>query len=199
MKNKLKKTIGSSLFIAAILLIISLAVLMPVLNMLLLGAVIAYGIRPLSNKIQSKIKFSSISTIISIIIVVIPLILIFAYTISVIMEFSYSFVSSNHISLNLNQYTNIVNKYLPSEIQSSGAVITTTINQIINDTMKIVFNYFLDFVKSLPIIMVKIFVLLSSTFYFVRDGHKIKEYVFSFIPEEREEFFSKMIIEIKTG
>ena len=197
MKNKLKETIGSSLFIVAILLIISLIVLMPVLNMLLLGAVIAYGIRPIANKIQSKIKFSSISTIISIIIVVIPLILIFAYTILVIIDFSYSFLSSNHISLDFNQSVNIINSYLPTEIQSPATVITATINQIINDVLKIVFSYFVDFIKSLPMVMLQIFVLLFSIFYFVRDEHKIKEYLFSFIPEKRKEFFSNMIIEIK--
>ena len=198
MKNKLKKTIESPLFILAILLIISLIVLMPVLNMLVLGIVIAYGIRPLANKIQSKIKFSSISTIISIILVVIPLILIFTYTVLVIMDFSYSFLTINQISLDFNQDENIINSYLPSEIQSFAAAISTTINQIINDLVKMVFSYFLLFIKSLPIIMLEIFVLLFSIFYFVRDGHKIKEVLFSFIPEEREEFFFNMIIEIKT-
>jgi len=198
MKNKLKETIGSSLFILAILLIISLLVLMPVMNMLLLGAVIAYGIRPIANKIQSKIKYSSISTIISIILVVIPLILIFAYAIAVIMDISYSFVSNNQIALDFNQSENIINSYLPSEIQSSATAITTTIDQIINDAMKMVFSYFLDFIKSLPKVSLQLFVLLFSIFYFARDGEKVKEYLFSFIPKERQEFFSRMIIEVKT-
>jgi len=197
MKNKFAETIGSPLFIVGILLIISLIVLTPVLNMLLLGAVLAYGIRPIAKKIQLKIKFSAISTIISIILVVIPLILIFGYTVSVIMDLSYSFVSSNNISLDFNQSANMTS-YLPSEIQPSATAITTTINQIINDGLKMVFSYFLEFIKSLPLVMLKIFVLLFSTFYFAKDGHKIKKYLFSFIPKERQEFFSHMINEIKT-
>ena len=197
MKNILKETFGSFLFIIAILLAISLVVLIPVLDMLLLGAMIAYGIRPIAKKIQLKIKFSSISTLISIIIVVIPLILLFAYTISVIMSLSHSFVSSNHISIDLNQSPNMINSYLPPEIQSFASAITTMINQIINDGLKMVFSYLVDLIKSLPMVMLQIFVLLFSIFYFVRDGHKIKEYLFPLIPEEKQEFFSHMIGEIK--
>ena len=197
MKNKLKETIGSFLFIVAILLTISLVVLIPVLDMLLLGAMIAYGIRPIANNIQSKIKFSSISTIISIILVVIPLILLFAYTISVIMGLSHSFISSSHSSLDLNQSANIINSYLPPEMQSSASAITSLINQIINDGLKMVFSYLVDFIKSLPMVMLQVFILLFSIFYFVRDGHKVKEYVTPLIPEEKHELFSHMIIEIK--
>jgi predicted PurR-regulated permease PerM len=194
MKKELKEMIGSSLFLIAILLIISLIVLVPVLNMLLLGAVIAYGIRPISSKIQSKIKFSSISTIISIILIVLPLILIFTYVIYIMMDFSYTFISNNNISPDFNQSVNVVNSYLPSGIESSASAI----NQIIFDAMKMVFSYLVGFVKSLPIVMLKLFVLIFSTFYFVRDGHKIKEHLFYLIPKERHEFFTHMIIEIKT-
>ncbi len=199
MKTKIKENLGSSLFIIAILLIISLITIMPVLNMLILGAVIAYGLRPIAKKIQSKVKFPSISILFSIILVVIPLILIFVYMIFVIVDFSYSFVSTNHSLdiLNFDQGINILNSYLPTEMQSSATTITTTINQILNDILKMIFTYFVEFIKSLPMVILQIFILLFSIFYFTRDGHNIKKYVISFIPEERHEFFYNMIIEIK--
>ncbi|KZX17663.1 putative inner membrane protein [Methanobrevibacter cuticularis] len=198
MKNTIKESLGSSLFIIAVLLAISLITLMPILNVLLLGAIIAYGIRPLSRKLQKKLKFSSVSIILSIILVVIPLILVLAYTISVIMDLS-SFISSNDLfnSISLTQNIDSINTYLPTEMKSSTATITTTINESITDILKTVLEYFIEFIKSLPFVALQLFVLLFSTFYFARDGHKIKPYVTSFIPENRHRFFKHMLNEIK--
>ncbi len=201
MKDKIVDTVGSSLFIIAILLIISLITLMPIVNMLILGAIIAYGIRPISNKIQTKLKYSSVSIIISIILVIIPLILIFGYTISVIVDLSYSFLSNNQNALanfSINQGLSIINSYIPVQMHSSTAAITSTITGVVNDILKMVFSYFVDFVKSLPFVMLQLFVLVFSSFYFAKDGHKLTSYVNAFIPEERHEFFVHMVKEVKT-
>lgn len=201
MKEKIFDTVGSSLFIIAVLLIISLFTLIPILNMVILGIIIAYGLKPIKRKIESKIKYPSISIIISIIIVVIPLILLFAYTLSVTIDLSYTFINNNHNILNqisLNQATDIINGYIPAEMQSSTQSLTSTLTELVNDILKLFFGYFIEFVKSLPFVMVQIFVLIFSIFYFSRDGYKIKSYVKAFIPENKHEFFGNMVKEIKT-
>ncbi|MBZ9571433.1 AI-2E family transporter [Methanobrevibacter sp. TMH8] len=201
MKNKIKDALGSSLFIIAILVIISLFTLMPIVNMLILGGIIAYGLRPVAKKLQTKLKYPSISIILSIILIIIPLILIFAYTISVAITLSYSFISSNQDILNsfsLNNSLDAINTYLPPQMQSSTTTITSTITEVINDILKLVFGYLVNFIQSLPFVMLQIFVLIFSIFYFTKDGHKISEYIYSFIPNEKHEFFSNMINEVKT-
>lgn len=201
MKEKIFDTIGSSLFIILILLIVSLFTLMPILNMIILGIIIAYGIKPIKNKFQSKLKYPSISIILSIVIVVIPLILLFAYTISVTIDLSYTFINNNHnilSQISFNQTTSIINSYIPTEMQSSTESITTTITELINDILKLFFGYFIEFVKSLPFVMIQVFVLIFSTFYFARDGYKVKSYVKAVIPKEKHQFFGNMIKEIKT-
>jgi predicted PurR-regulated permease PerM len=201
MKEKILDTIGSTLFIILILLIISLFTLMPILNMLILGGIIAYGIRPIASKVQSKVKYPSIAIIMSTIIIVIPLILIFAYTILVAVDLSYTFISTNQGALeqiSLNQTVNTINSYIPTQMHSSTESITASIAGVINDILRIVLNYFIELVKSLPFVMVQVFVLLFSVFYFARDGYKVKKYVKAFVPEEKKEIFSKMIKEIKT-
>lgn len=201
MKNKIKDVIGSSLFIIVILLIISLFTLMPILNMLILGGIIAYGLRPIARKLQTKVKYPSISIILSIILIVIPLILLFAYTISVTVDLTYSFITNNQDVLNsfsLNQSIDTVNSYIPSGMQSSTASITSTITGVINDILKLIFGYLVDFIQSLPFVMLQIFVLIFSIFYFTRDGHNIKAYVNSFIPEENQDLFTNMVKEVKT-
>lgn len=199
MKYDLKEIISSPFFIILILLIISLFTLTPVLNMVLLGAIVGWGIRPISNRLQSKLKYSSLSIIIAIIIVVIPLILIGAYTITVMFDLSYSYLSNNSFSqINLNQSLEFFNNNFPHEMQNSTIAITTTINEFINDLLKMIFNYFLDFIKSLPMVALQLFVLIFSIFYFARDGYKIKPYVISFIPKDKYGYFNNMFNEIKT-
>ena len=70
--NKLKLPI----ILIVILLAISFLSVVPVLNMILLGAMLAYGIRPIASKIQTKTKYQSVSIILAIVIVIIPIILV---------------------------------------------------------------------------------------------------------------------------
>ena len=77
----IKDYLNTPILFIIVLLVISLMFVFPVLNMVLLGAILAYGIRPIANKIQSKLKYSSISILLAIVIVLIPLILLVAYII----------------------------------------------------------------------------------------------------------------------
>ena len=61
MEKNFKEYLTPPIILIFALLIISLLVMMPVLDMVILGAILAYGIRPIANKIQSKFKYSSIS------------------------------------------------------------------------------------------------------------------------------------------
>nr|WP_231493803.1 AI-2E family transporter [Methanobrevibacter arboriphilus] len=127
--------------------------------------------------------------------------LLFAYTISVTIDLSYTFINNNHnilSQISFNQTTSIINSYIPTEMQSSTESITTTITELINDILKLFFGYFIEFVKSLPFVMIQVFVLIFSTFYFARDGYKVKSYVKAVIPKEKHQFFGNMIKEIKT-
>ena len=61
----IKDYLNTPILFIIVLLVISLMFVFPVLNMVLLGAILAYGIRPVANKIQSKLKYSSISILLA--------------------------------------------------------------------------------------------------------------------------------------
>ena len=84
MEKNLKEYITPPVMLILFLLIISVMIISPVLNMVILGAILAYGIRPLARKISSKIKFHSVSIFLAVILVMIPLVLLIVYIISVI-------------------------------------------------------------------------------------------------------------------
>ena len=108
----INKYLTPPVILIASLLIISLMIIFPVLNMIILGAILAYGIRPVANKFQSKLKYSSISILMAIIVVLIPLILLFGY---LIYETStlVSWVLANNSYSDVNQIISDISKYLP--------------------------------------------------------------------------------------
>ena len=73
MEKDLKEYITPPVMLILFLLAVSLMFVFPVLNMIILGAILAYGIRPIAKRIESKLKFQSISILLAIIVVIIPL------------------------------------------------------------------------------------------------------------------------------
>jgi len=78
----IKQHLTPPMLLVIFLVIVSLMIVFPVLNMIILGAILAYGIKPVAHKIQSKLKFSSISILLAMVVVLIPLILLIAYIVT---------------------------------------------------------------------------------------------------------------------
>lgn len=175
------------------LLIISLMIIFPVLNMIILGAILAYGIRPVANKFQSKLKFSSISILIAIIVVLIPLVLLFGY---LIYETStlVSWVLANNSYSDVNQIISDISKYLPG---INVTEVNSYIDSAIQNIASYILNYIVSFISKFANITLDLFILVCSIFYFVRDGDRCMEFIKSFVPKDYKEFFDKTIDSIK--
>ncbi|MGC9516556.1 MAG: AI-2E family transporter [Methanomicrobiales archaeon] len=196
---KLKGTLTSAVFVVILLLIFSLVVITPVLNMLLIGAIFAYGIRPISRRIDPYIKYKSLSISIAMIIVIIPLIAIIAVSINTLIESAPSMVSLIK-SVNLNstsiQETIPYQNYIPNTLQSYTDSFISTINLQIADILRGILDYLINFVQSIPMLALELLIFFASTFYFARDGDKLWEYVEFTIPNEKKTFFDDLFKEI---
>jgi len=199
MEKTVKKLMGSSYFVLIILLAFSFLVLTPVVNMIILGAIISYGIKPLSIKIRSKLRFNSISIILAIVLVIIPLLLIFIYSLSVLLHFAYSFLPTSSLSSHsmANETVTLLNQYLPSDFHGFSKHIISSIGGYVHEILTRIFSYLISFIQSVPRISLHLFVLLASIYYFTKDGTKLKPYVYAFIPDDRKDYFSKMFEQIK--
>jgi predicted PurR-regulated permease PerM len=91
----------------------------------------------------------------------------------------------------------MISTYLPTELQNYTSYIVTSVNSVVKEVLSLVFNYFLDLLKSLPEVSIQLFILISSVFYFTRDGEKVIAYATSIIPESRHDYFFRMINEVK--
>ena len=200
MFNLSESKYGLHIVIILIFLALSLFTVLPVLNMILLGAMIAYGIAPVANKIQSKIKFTSISIFLAIIVVIIPLILLFIYVFWEIAVFANMFFASHNLSVSsgfdLNLAITTFVQALPVEIQGFVKPYIGVLNTGLDQILSYIFNYAIKLIKNFSDVLVQLFVLICSIYYFTRDGDKVMEYIFAFIPEKHKPFFEKTLEDV---
>ena len=170
--NKLKLPI----ILIFILLAISFLSVVPVLNMILLGAMLAYGIRPIASKIQTKTKYQSVSIILAIVIVIIPIILVMVYMIFESIGLMSSFLKAGGFSLGTNssEVGTIIVQNLPVNVQDMIQPHIGRINAGISQIFSLLLNYIFEFVKDVPNALIKIFILVCSIYYFNDVGEVLK-------------------------
>ncbi len=177
-----------------LLLVISLMFIFPVLNMVLLGAVLAYIVKPLSCKIQSKLNYTSISIIIGMIIVLIPLILLFGYITIEISSVITSILADSSYS-GVNSSISHMLAYLPLNIDSAS--LTSSLDASFKDIATFILNYFVSFLGKFANIILDLFILVCSVFYFVRDGDKCLSFIKDFVPNDSKGFFDDTVESVK--
>lgn len=192
MEKDLKEYITPPILLILFLLVISLIFIFPVLNMIILGIILAYGIRPVAKRIQSKLKFESISILLAMIVVIIPLILLIAYIVFVISGFLSTFYVSNQ-NLDVNTALSQISYYIPDNpfLNENNFV------QTIESAGKYVLNYLVSKLGSLANITLDLFVLICSVYYFVKDGDNCYEFIKSFVPDEHMGFFNRTVKSIE--
>ncbi|WP_048191697.1 AI-2E family transporter [Methanobacterium sp. SMA-27] len=202
MINDIKNNLTSAIFVIIILVIFSALVLTPMLSMIILGAIFAYAIRPLSNRMEPYLKYKSIAIFVGMIIVIIPLIAIIILFINTIIASTPAFVEFvKTLNLGSINSTNIQNylpiqQYIPAE--STSPVVTSVINSIylgVEDILRGLTEYLLGLLKSIPTVLLQLFIFFASTFYFARDGDRVWDYLDYMVPEDRKHYFKTLIKE----
>ena len=176
------------------LLVISAVIVFPVLNMIVLGAILAYGVRPIARKIQSKLKFKSLSILLAMIVILIPLILLVAYIAIEVSGMLSGFLATNSYS-DINNSLTAVSAYLPWKFDISS--ISSSISSYAQEIGRYLLNYLVKFLSGMMNITLDLFILVCSVFYFSRDGDNCLEFVKSFVPADSVGFFDKTVESVK--
>ena len=166
----------------------------PVLNTVILGAILAYGIRPIANKIQSKLKYSSISILLAMVVVLIPLILLLFYIVFELSIFV-SWILANNPNTDVNSVMSQISSYLPSYVDVNS--LNSYLDSVISNVGSYLLNYSVKFVGKFANVTLDLFILVCSVFYFVRDGENCLEFIRSFVPDDSKEFFDKTISSVE--
>ena len=190
----IKNYLNPPVLLVIFLVIISLMFVFPVLNMVILGAILAYGIRPIANKIQSKLKYSSISILLAMVVVLIPLILLLFYIVFELSIFV-SWILANNPNTDVNSVMSQISSYLPSYVDVNS--LNSYLDSVISNVGSYLLNYSVKFVGKFANVTLDLFILVCSVFYFVRDGENCLEFIRSFVPDDSKEFFDKTISSVE--
>ncbi|MBR3197804.1 MAG: AI-2E family transporter [Methanobrevibacter sp.] len=190
----IKEYLTPPVLLILFLLVVSLMIVFPVLNMIILGAILAYGVRPVAHKIQSKLKFPSISILLAMVVILVPLILLIAYIVMEVTGILTGFLATNS-DAGVNAAISSLSQYIPGglDINSISASIYSSAREI----GTYVLNYLVKFASSLMNVTLDLFILVCSVFYFVRDGDKCLEFIKSFVPDDSKDFFDRTVESVK--
>ena len=190
----IKEHLSFPVLLVIFLLILSLMFVFPVLKMIILGAILAYGIRPIALKIQSKLKYSSISILLAMVLVLIPLVLLVGYiTYEMSSLITSMLASSSYMEFNasLSQFIT----YLP--IEGDPTSVSTYLNNSFESISGFLLNYSATALSKFANITLDLFILVCSIFYFVRDGGRCFNFIRDFVPDESKEFFDNTVESVK--
>ena len=190
----IKEYLTPPVLLIIFLLAISLMFIFPVLNMIILGAVLAYIVKPVSLKIQSKLRYSSVSILIAMVVVLIPLILLFGYITFEISSVISSMLANSSYN-GVNESISQMLAYLPSNIDSAS--LTSSLNAYFKDIATFILNHTASFLSKFANIILDLFILVCSVFYFVRDGDKCLNFIKDFVPDDSKDFFDNTIESVK--
>ena len=190
----IKNYLNPPVLLVIFLIVISLMFVFPVLNMVILGAILAYGIRPIANKIQSKLKYYSISILLAMVVVLIPLILLLFYIVFELSIFV-SWILANNPNTDVNSVMSQISSYLPSYVDVNS--LNSYLDSVISNVGSYLLNYSVKFVGKFANVTLDLFILVCSVFYFVRDGENCLEFIRSFVPDDSKEFFDKTISSVE--
>lgn len=184
----IKSYMNPPVLLVIFLLVISLMFIFPVLNMILLGAILAYLIRQVADIIQSKLKYSTPSILLAMIAVLIPLILLVGYVSYEISSVITSFLAS-HYYFDISQFVS----QLPIDTNS----INSSVNSSISEIGRYVLQYTVKFFSKFLNISLDLFILICSVFYFVRDGDKCLKFMRDFVPDDSKDFFDNTVESVR--
>ena len=170
--------------------LLSLGILFPIITLILLGAMIAYIVRPLAHKIQPLVRFETLAILLSMAILATPIAIIIYFTVDQILLIATNILgslpsSTNSTSTavnstvvnanvqNLGPLDNIANKFIDEIGQMIAQFITWLAGQIIAT------------IAYIPSLFTDIIILLFSIFYFAKDGDKFAAFLKNIFPKDK--------------
>lgn len=197
MISNLKKISFSTIIPIIILLtLLSLGILIPIISMVIFGAILAYYVRFIAQKVKPFVKNETLSVFLGIILLAIPIILLLYVTFSqfiIIIESNFGSLqqaAADNSTMNMSSINNAVqNLGLPSNI---SATLLDTIKTGITQFLSYIASSAIAMVSSIPGLAAQMLILIFSIFYFARDGDKVIQYIKDVIPSSDKDFYLKI-------
>lgn len=193
--NLNKMQYSSILPFIIILTLLSIGILIPIISTVIFAAILAYYVRFICKYIQPYVKYKSVSVLLGIVILAIPILLLLYFTTIQFISIAGSLFGSlqqaaTASTLDTNQLNQAIqNLGLPVNITQS---IVDAIKSWIAQSISAIAGYTISLISSIPILAAQILILIFAVFYFARDGEKVAQYVKDVVPEKDKHFYQKV-------
>lgn len=194
MGDYIKENFTFSVMLICLLGIVSLIFIFPALKMIVLGAILAFIVRPVAFKLQSKLKYSSLSIILAMVIILIPLILLVGYLTYELSSVASAILSSSSAAGAKTSIISLIN-YLP--VNTNPEAIYQQISSSFETIVSFIASYAMSFFGKFANLTLDLFILVCSVFYFVRDGDNFLAFIRSFVPKDDLGFFDDVVGSVK--
>ncbi len=189
MLSDLKLSSFSPLLILLLLFtILSLGILSPILSLIILGAMIAYLVRPLALSIKPYVKFETLAIFLAMGILAAPLVIIIYFTVDQILLVASDVAGS--LPAQVNRTSSVNQTVINANVQNLGSLDAVADN-LINEIGKMIGQFFvwlagqiLSFLAYLPSLFTDVIILLFSIFYFAKDGDKFVRFIKDILPKD---------------
>lgn len=194
MGDYIKENFTFPVMLICLLGIVSLIFIFPALKMIVLGAILAFIVRPVAFKLQSKLKYSSFSIILAMVIILIPLILLVGYLTYELSSVASAILSSSSAAGAKTSIMSLIN-YLP--VNTNPEAIYQQISSSFETIVSFIASYAMSFFGKFANLTLDLFILVCSVFYFVRDGDNFLAFIRSFVPKDDLGFFDDVVGSVK--
>jgi predicted PurR-regulated permease PerM len=173
--------------------ILAIIVIKPVAMSVLLGILLAYVFFPVYRFLLKRIKNKNIAALI----VCVGVLILIAAAVFLILTSLFKQAVTFYLELQEIDFVNLLNRVFPNFSESYPAIVGS-VNSYISNFLSNVFNRFSDFVLNLPVMLLKLFVVIFTFFFCLRDGKRALEYLKSLAPFKKEtmEKFSKQFKDV---
>lgn len=196
MFSNLKISSISPLIILLVLFtLLSLGILFPIISLILLGAMIAYIVRPLAQKIQSLVRFETLAILISMAILATPIAIIIYFTMDQILLIATDILGSLPSSTNSTS-TAVNSTVVNANVQNLGPLdniaskFIDQIGQMIAQFITWLAGQIIATITYIPSLFTDIIILLFSIFYFAKDGDRFVGFIKNILP--KDDTFNKL-------
>lgn len=190
-----KMQFSSIIVFIIILTLLSLGILIPIISIVIFGAILAYYVRYICKYIQPYVKYKSLAVFLGMVILSIPILLLLYFTFSQFISIAGSLFGSLQQAANAN---NLDTSQLNQAIQNLG--LPPDITQSIVDAMKswitqsisAIASYTVSLISYIPGLAAQLLILIFTVFYFARDGDKVVQYVKDVVPDKDKHFYQQV-------
>ena len=187
MNNYKLPSISILLLLLLFFSLLSFGILFQILSLILFGAMIAYIVRPLAQKLHPYVRFETLAIFLAMIILAVPLVLIAYFTINqlfmVAVDISGALPAPNANVTAVNQ------TMINTDVQNAGPLNSVAANfldevaNLVAQSVVWLVGQIIGLVASLPALFTDLIVLLFSVFYFAKEGDKFVGFIRDLLPK----------------